>query len=495
MLFKGFAIHPHSFPTMATDVSAQTNGTYAPHQGYGASEQNNYASYNSAAQTTSQAPTTSAAASSTTANQQDVSKDEVGWYFVEQYYTTLSRTPERLYLFYNKRSQFVSGQETDKVEVCVGQRAINDKIQQLDFQDCKVRVTNVDSQASDSNIVIQVIGEISNKSQPHKKFTQTFVLATQTNGYFVLNDIFRYLVEDDDEVEPETSALVEETAAPADVAAAPTEPKTLADPVAVEKVDKSLEETVAKEHAADATPEAKTNGHASEESAAVEAETSPDTVAEEAAPAVEAEVPEQPKEPEATRVPTPVSAPAAQPAAASKPVPALPKTWATLAAAANKVATPVMPAAPSSVASKQQKAAPTAAAPTAPSAAANSAAPAAASPTPSASTPAAAPKDAQDDEWTAVGGSHNRQQSKQINPTPVEAPTNRGYIKGVFEHVPVEQLRAAVEQFGELSYFDVARAPKVCYMKHVALLQTLTNEICRTAHLSITRPPKVSTTR
>ena len=28
----------------------------------------------------------------------DVSKDEVGWFFVAQYYTTLSKTPEKLHV-------------------------------------------------------------------------------------------------------------------------------------------------------------------------------------------------------------------------------------------------------------------------------------------------------------------------------------------------------------------------------------------------------------
>lgn len=28
----------------------------------------------------------------------DIPKDEVGWYFVEQYYTTLSKSPEKLYV-------------------------------------------------------------------------------------------------------------------------------------------------------------------------------------------------------------------------------------------------------------------------------------------------------------------------------------------------------------------------------------------------------------
>lgn len=52
----------------------------------------------------------------------EIPKDEVGWYFVEQYYTTLSRTPEKLHLFYNRKSQFVTGVETEKVDVCIGQK-------------------------------------------------------------------------------------------------------------------------------------------------------------------------------------------------------------------------------------------------------------------------------------------------------------------------------------------------------------------------------------
>lgn len=31
-------------------------------------------------------------------NPEAVPKDEVGWYFVEQYYTTLNKTPERLHV-------------------------------------------------------------------------------------------------------------------------------------------------------------------------------------------------------------------------------------------------------------------------------------------------------------------------------------------------------------------------------------------------------------
>src|SRR3569833_1978485 len=37
-------------------------------------------------------------AGSTGATARDHSKDEVGWYFVEQYYTTLSKNPEKLHV-------------------------------------------------------------------------------------------------------------------------------------------------------------------------------------------------------------------------------------------------------------------------------------------------------------------------------------------------------------------------------------------------------------
>lgn len=46
----------------------------------------------------------------------------MGWFFVEQYYTTLSRNPEKLHLFYSRKSQFVSGVEAEKVTVAVGQK-------------------------------------------------------------------------------------------------------------------------------------------------------------------------------------------------------------------------------------------------------------------------------------------------------------------------------------------------------------------------------------
>lgn len=451
------------------EVSAMAgiNGTYAPHQGYGSLEGQQQASngtYNNAgAQSYGQAPPPTSSTPTTTASSQpEIPKDEVGWYFVEQYYTTLSRNPEKLYLFYNRRSQFVSGQETDKVAVCVGQRAINDKIKELDFQDCKVRVTNVDSQASDSNIVIQVIGEISNKSQPHKKFTQTFVLATQTNGYFVLNDIFRFLIEEEDEVEQEApkeeaeqTPAVETAAKVPPPSVEPSEAKTLtdsADPIAVEHdakiVDRELEKKASEPIPAE-TAAAAVNG--GDEKPEVKAEETPAPAEPKAEPVI-AEKPEKPAEP--VHTPAPVATPKpAVPAAAPKP--SVPKTWASLAAAASggaaaAVATPTAPTSSTPSSASQPRAA-------APAAKAAVQMPAPPSAPAAASTPAAQSEDAQQDEWTAVGGNHGRQQSRQANAQQQEGPQTRGYIKNVSDNIDGNQLKAHLEKFGEVIYFDVHR--------------------------------------
>ncbi|KAK3365011.1 hypothetical protein B0T24DRAFT_598330 [Lasiosphaeria ovina] len=69
---------------------------------------------------------------------------------------------------------------------------------------------------SAENIVIQVIGEVSNKAGEPKKFVQTFVLAQQPSGHFVLSDILRYINEDfEEEAEEATPEAAPATEAPA----------------------------------------------------------------------------------------------------------------------------------------------------------------------------------------------------------------------------------------------------------------------------------------
>ncbi|KAF8853658.1 hypothetical protein BDZ45DRAFT_694114 [Acephala macrosclerotiorum] len=415
-------------------------------------------------------PATSGASESTAggASGNDLSKDEVGWYFVEQYYTTLSKSPEKLHLFYGTRSQFVSGQEAEVSAVAVGRSAIQERIKQLDFQDCKVRVSNVDSQASYENIVIQVIGETSNKSADLKKFVQTFVLAQQPTGYFVLNDIFRYINEEGEEetVENAQDPTVADTLVE-DVEMPKAQPST-EDPVApatstaldTEVVDKKLEETVEEEEAAEETPA--TNGTPSEAeeepvaAAKVEEVPTPEVAAKE----VEEELkePEKPKDP----LPTPAitRAPSTtKPAAPVTPAaPPKPLSWASRAAAA--------------VGSAPKPAVPVVAPKTAtPPAQARAAPPAAAKPAPTIAPVAPAEKDKENASptnsgWQTAGADHAKRQARpQSISGPPEKEGTMGYVRNVTEKVQTEDLRSALQSHGSLVYFDINRGKNCAFVE------------------------------
>ncbi|KAI0480451.1 hypothetical protein GGR56DRAFT_626174 [Xylariaceae sp. FL0804] len=403
----------------------------------------------------------------------NLGKDEVAWFFVEQYYTTLSKTPEKLHLFYGKRSQFVYGQEAQVANVSVGRQTIQERIKELDFQDCKVRVSNVDSQASFDNIVIQVIGETSNKAGNPKKFVQTFVLAQQPSGYFVLNDILRYIDEEGDE-EPVEAApqeatdnavempapVPEEVKEEPEAAKAPSVQDEPA-PLDVEVVEKKLE-SVSKDTAsangdsteteAEAAPAAPEAVSKAEEQSLPDPETTALEVEEEAVK--EAEKPSDPSPtPVASRKPPPAAAPAPVPAQPPKPM-----TWANRAAAAAGPRTPVaLPKTATPPASARS------AAPTQP-AASQPAAPAAQSTETTAAAPAPA-KDASQ-EWQTAGSDSKRQNRPQsISGPPAEKEGTMGYVKYVTDKVKHDDLKAALANHGELVYFDINRQKNCAFVE------------------------------
>lgn len=312
---------------------------------------------------------------------------------------------------------------------------------------------NVDSQASFDNILVSVIGEISNKSEPSRKFVQTFVLAEQPNGYYVLNDIFRYLTEDEEISNEEPTPAAEqqeapkapaELAAPAEVTAVPTDAKVDTESAA-HKVDEKLEEETQPNGAA-AYPAAtgQTNG-----------ETTAQKATEASAPAAESEPAqtEYPPSPEPT--PTAVeSKEAAAPkeeAPAPAPARAVPKTWANIASKPGATA-PVVPATPAAAPTKAS------ATPSSTQPAVSAAAPATAPSQPAATAAAAAPaesKPASNDNsgWQTAGPDHKKTQSRTG-----DEPNTLAYIKNVNEKVDASLLRDTLFSFGKLKYFDVSRA-------------------------------------
>ena len=330
-------------------------------------------------------------------------------------------------------------------------------------------MSNVDSQASFDNIVIQVIGETSNKSAELKKFCQTFVLAQQPTGYFVLNDIFRYINEEGEEEQVDAGAPQEESAAVGPLVEDVEMPKaqtSTEEPTAAlntEVVDKKLEETLESEPAV--AEDSAANGA---DEIAVEAEEAPvaATKIEEAVPTPETAVKtidEEMKEPEKPQDPTPTPSatdlPAiAKPATPVQPAaPAKPLTWASRAAAAAGPPKPVVPVvAPKTSTPPAQTRAPPAAKP---------------APTQPAPVPAAekAKENTQPDGWQTAGSDHAKRQNRpQSVSGPPEKEGTMGYVRNVTEKVTAEDLRAALSSFGPLIYFDVNRSK-------VRLRQTMSN--------------------
>lgn len=302
------------------------------------------------------------------------------------------------------------------------------------------------------------------------------MLAEQTNGYFVLNDIFRYLAEEAEEEEE----LQHDPAAPATGIQEPAPTAAVAEGEDLNKsselatseedltkVDHKLEEAAHQEEptreaspppaAVNGTPVPETADVApAEEAPAAAVSTSEDALSKEPeVPAVEEALePEKPKDPAPTpAAAAPKAAPVATPAAPSAPAkPAVPRTWASLAASAHKVVTPAVPAPATPQAPSQPKAA-------APAPAQPLAVPA------QASTPAREPSPAnsQGDAsgWQTAG--HKKEQSRAQNQAAADGEGKRAYIKNVYSQVEEGSLRNALSKFGEIEYLDISRAKVIVH--------------------------------
>ncbi|XP_022860085.1 ras GTPase-activating protein-binding protein 2-like isoform X2 [Olea europaea var. sylvestris] len=126
----------------------------------------------------------------------------VGNAFVEQYYHILHHSPEMVHRFYLDTSA-LSRPESDGVLTTVTtMKGINDKICSFDYKNYKAEIKTADAQDSyKDGVIVLVTGCLTGKDNLKKKFTQTFFLAPQDKGYYVLNDVFRYICE----IESDTS--------------------------------------------------------------------------------------------------------------------------------------------------------------------------------------------------------------------------------------------------------------------------------------------------
>lgn len=115
--------------------------------------------------------------------------------FGREYYTMLSKDPENLHCFYGKQSSLLHCQESEMdAPVSIGFEEIHQHIMSMGYRGVRVVISNIDCQpALNGSILVFVVGSMLWTSGVSRKFVQTFLLAEQPNGYYVLNDIMRIL--------------------------------------------------------------------------------------------------------------------------------------------------------------------------------------------------------------------------------------------------------------------------------------------------------------
>ncbi|CAN7125694.1 unnamed protein product [Brassica rapa subsp. narinosa] len=122
----------------------------------------------------------------------------VGRAFVEQYYHILHQSPGLVHRFYQDSSLLTRPDVTGSVTTVTTMQAINEKIMSLKYEDYTAEIETADAQESyERGVIVLVTGCLTGSDNVRKRFSQTFFLAPQDKGYFVLNDVFRFLEEKD----------------------------------------------------------------------------------------------------------------------------------------------------------------------------------------------------------------------------------------------------------------------------------------------------------
>ncbi|XP_038874349.1 nuclear transport factor 2 [Benincasa hispida] len=125
-----------------------------------------------------------------------VSAVQVGSYFVEQYYHVLRQQPDLVHQFYSEASSMIRV-DGDSSETASTMLQIHTLIMSLNFTAFSIKTIN-SMDSWNGGILVVVSGSAKSKEfNGIRKFVQTFFLAPQEKGYFVLNDIFHFIEEEE----------------------------------------------------------------------------------------------------------------------------------------------------------------------------------------------------------------------------------------------------------------------------------------------------------
>ncbi|CAM6083621.1 unnamed protein product [Calypogeia fissa] len=131
------------------------------------------------------------------------SAEQVARDFVNHYYNTLSNDPQLVLPFYRVTSTITrieTGIDGTVDSATMSIYDFEEKLKAMDYSSYDTDTFTVDSQLSlMGGILVSVMGCVSKENNRRRSFVQTFFLVPQEVGYFVHNDIFRYLEKNDSE--------------------------------------------------------------------------------------------------------------------------------------------------------------------------------------------------------------------------------------------------------------------------------------------------------
>lgn len=132
---------------------------------------------------------------------------EIAKLFVGRYYETRTKSPNSLFQFYAQPSVFSRPSKREEQHYVRGVDDIIEASKEANENiPCQVQLHSMDVQESiDSAILVLVHGILYSPDGGSRSFVQNFVLAKHPKGYFVQNDILRFL--DEHLVEPEQQEL------------------------------------------------------------------------------------------------------------------------------------------------------------------------------------------------------------------------------------------------------------------------------------------------
>ncbi|CAN6702376.1 unnamed protein product [Malus baccata var. baccata] len=118
----------------------------------------------------------------------------VGNAFIEQYYHILHNNPGIVHRFYQDSSVLSRPDSNGVMTSVTTMQGINERILSLNYNEYKAEIMTADAQKSfKEGVTVLVTGCLTGKDNLKRKFAQSFFLAPQDNGFFVLNDVFRFV--------------------------------------------------------------------------------------------------------------------------------------------------------------------------------------------------------------------------------------------------------------------------------------------------------------